>query len=129
MQQVIHVSPETRSERDIRLNAAIDMAMSIATKDRSGGILITRHAPAHFTVAITSEVPYGQVREAEGTTALEQRQSFCQEQACDVKKEDNSSESEDSRWDKLWEPAARHYRDIEHLSSATLGRIVGPYRR
>ena len=114
MQQVIHLLPETCAEKDLRLNAAIDMAMSIATKDRTGGILVTRHAPAHFTVAISSEVPYGQVREAEGATALEQRQSFREEREYRVKKEDNSSESEDDRWDRLWEPAARHYRDIEH---------------
>ncbi|MGX1160950.1 hypothetical protein FBY31_0684 [Arthrobacter sp. SLBN-100] len=73
MQQVIHLSSQTSPERDIRLNAAIDSAMSIATKDRAGGILITRHAPAHFTVAITPEVPYGQVREIDLMTALEQR--------------------------------------------------------
>lgn len=112
MQQVIHVSPETGSETDLRLNAAIDIAMSIATRDRAGGILVTRHAPAHFTVDITPEVPYGQVREAGGMTARDQRQSFGQDQACEVKKEDSFSESEDGRWDRLWEPAARHYRNL-----------------
>lgn len=63
MHQVIHISPESCSERDIRLNEAIDTAMGIATRDRTGGVLVTRHAPAHFTVAITAEVPYGQVTE------------------------------------------------------------------
>lgn len=67
MKQVIHVSPETCSERDTRLNEAIDTAMSIAVKDWAGGILVTRHAPAHFTVSITGEVPYGQVREHDET--------------------------------------------------------------
>jgi hypothetical protein len=87
--------------------------MSIATKDRAGGILITRHTPTHFTVAITSEVPYGQVREAEDMAAFEQRQLFRPEQECGIKKEEDSSESEDGRWERLWEPAARHYRDLE----------------
>ncbi|WP_457965552.1 hypothetical protein M1E17_03760 [Arthrobacter sp. D1-29] len=119
MQQVIHVSPETSSERDLRLNAAIDVAMSIAIKDRAGGILITRNAPAIFTVAITPEVPYGLVREADGTTARDQLQSFGQEEAGGVKKEDSASESGDGPWDRLWEPAARHYRDMEHLPQAT----------
>lgn len=45
-------------------------------------------------------------------TARDQRQSFGQDQACEVKKEDSFSESEDGRWDRLWEPAARHYRNL-----------------
>lgn len=63
MQQVIHVSTGSCSERDLRLNEAIDTAMSMATRDRIGGVLVTRHAAAHFTVSITPEVPYGQVKE------------------------------------------------------------------
>jgi len=30
------------------------------------------------------------------------------------KDEHNSSDTEDARWERLWEPAARHYRPIEH---------------
>ncbi|WP_285289315.1 hypothetical protein [Arthrobacter sp. ISL-48] len=41
--------------------------MSMATRERSGGVLVTRHSPAHFTVAITAEVPYGWVREHDET--------------------------------------------------------------
>lgn len=115
MQQVIHVSPETSLERDLRLNAAIDMAISLATRDRAGGILVTRHAPTCFTVEVTSEVPYGQVREADCAVAVDQRRSFHQEEACGATEEDNSSESEDGPWNRLWEPAARHYRDIAHV--------------
>lgn len=109
MQQDIHVSPETIAERDLRLNAAIDMAMSIAIRAREGGILVTRHAPAHFTIAITPDVPYGQVREADGTTVLEQGGE-----------EGGNCESEGGRWDGLWEPAARHYRDMPLQDSRQL---------
>jgi hypothetical protein len=80
MQQVIHLSSQTFPDRDIRLNAAIDSAMSMATKNRAGGILVTRHAPAHFTVAITPEVPYGQVRETNDMTAHKQRRLSRSEQ-------------------------------------------------
>ncbi|MBT2548997.1 hypothetical protein [Arthrobacter sp. ISL-65] len=69
MQLVIRISPETCSKRDVdvRLNEAIDTAMSMATRERSGGVLVTRHSPAYFTVSITAEVPYGWVREHDET--------------------------------------------------------------
>lgn len=69
MQQVVHIDPETCSVRDmeVRLNEAIDTAMSTAARERSGGVLVTRHSPAHFTVAITAQVPYGWVREHDET--------------------------------------------------------------
>ena len=67
MHQVLHFSPETCSERDARLNEAIDAAMSMASKDRTGGVLVTRHSPTHFTVTITAEVPYGQTQELDET--------------------------------------------------------------
>lgn len=56
MHDVIHISPATCSGRDIRLNAAIDAAMSLAARDRAGGILVTKLVPAHFTVTITPDV-------------------------------------------------------------------------
>lgn len=61
------ITPETPTERDTRLNEAIDQAMSTAARARSGGVLVTRHAPAHFTVAVTNQVPYGQVEELDAT--------------------------------------------------------------
>jgi hypothetical protein len=65
MQQIIRFSPQTCSQKDVdvRLNEAIDTAMSMATRERRGGVLVTRHSPLHFTVAITAQVPYGWVRE------------------------------------------------------------------
>ncbi len=67
MNQVLHFSPETCAERDARLNEAIDAAISMASKARAGGVLVIRHSPAHFTVTVTAEVPYGQVRELDET--------------------------------------------------------------
>lgn len=61
------ITPETPSERDTRLNEAIDQAMSTAARARSGGVLVTRHTPGHFTVAVTNQVPYGQVEELDAT--------------------------------------------------------------
>lgn len=69
MQQVVRIPLGTGSGRDVevRLNEAIDTAMSTAARERSGGVLVTRHSPTHFTVTITAQVPYGWVREHDET--------------------------------------------------------------
>jgi hypothetical protein len=45
------------------LNAAVDLALEQATKEGLHGILVTRHTPASFTVAVSADVPYGMTRE------------------------------------------------------------------
>jgi hypothetical protein len=34
-----------------------------ATKERSAGILVTRHSPGRYTVALSDTVPFGETRE------------------------------------------------------------------
>ena len=129
MQQVIHVFPVTRLERDLRLNAAVDTAIKVATRDRLGGILVTRHTPAHFTVSTTADVPYGHVAEADDMPSRGHSRILLAERELDIKDERNSSKgSEDCRWERLWEPAARHYRDIEHSSPVIAGVMATSHR-
>jgi hypothetical protein len=45
------------------LNAAVDLALEQATKEGRHGILVTRHTPASFTVAVSADVPYGMTQE------------------------------------------------------------------
>ncbi|TPV51142.1 hypothetical protein FJ661_10315 [Pseudarthrobacter phenanthrenivorans] len=68
MQLVVRLPPETCSGRDVevRLNEAIDTAMS-AGRGTERRALVTRHSPAHFTVAFTAQVLYGWVREQDET--------------------------------------------------------------
>jgi hypothetical protein len=49
---------------EVDLNAAVDLARQLAMKQGRHGILITRHTPASFTVAVSPEVPYGVTRES-----------------------------------------------------------------
>jgi hypothetical protein len=46
------------------LNAAVELARQQAIKEGRHGILITRHTPASFTVAVSTDVPYGITRES-----------------------------------------------------------------
>lgn len=65
-QIVATITAENVTERDTRLNEATDVAMSVAT-NRSAGVLVVRHKPEQFTVTVTDQVPYGQVREHDET--------------------------------------------------------------
>ena len=44
---------------DERINAAVEEMKGLALQCRTGGILVTRHEPGRFTVAISDSVPYG----------------------------------------------------------------------
>ncbi|WP_028266855.1 hypothetical protein [Arthrobacter sp. MA-N2] len=47
------------------LNAAVDLAQQDAIGEGEHGVLVTRHGPACFTVAVSAEVPYGITQERE----------------------------------------------------------------
>lgn len=46
------------------LSAAVEMARHEAMKDRRQGILVTRLGPGSFTVALSTNVPYGITQES-----------------------------------------------------------------
>ena len=62
-----HVSVERRSQLDEELNAAVDLARNRALKEGDMGILVTRHEPSVFTVALSKEIPYGTTVEHDTT--------------------------------------------------------------
>ena len=41
------------------LNAAVELAQQHAIREGKHGVLVTRHGPASFTVAVSGDVPYG----------------------------------------------------------------------
>lgn len=41
------------------LNAAVDVAQQHAVAEHKHGVLVARHGPASFTVAVSGDVPYG----------------------------------------------------------------------
>ncbi|MBT2512530.1 hypothetical protein [Arthrobacter sp. ISL-30] len=45
------------------LNAAVDIALTFAMKQRRHGVLVTQNHYTSYTVAVTGEVPYGETRE------------------------------------------------------------------
>jgi hypothetical protein len=47
------------------LNAAVDLAQEHAMGEGKHGVLVTRHGPSSFTVAVSGEVPYGITLERE----------------------------------------------------------------
>lgn len=47
---------------DKQLNAAVEMAIERALPERKG-VLVTRHDASHFTVTVTSQVPFGLIYE------------------------------------------------------------------
>lgn len=46
-----------------RLDAAEKLAQERALREGSHGILVTRHGPTSFTVALSADVPYGTTQE------------------------------------------------------------------
>lgn len=58
-----HVSGETRDEIQKDLDKAVDRAEKHAKLEGWQGVLVSRHGPALYTVAISDEVPYGITRE------------------------------------------------------------------
>jgi hypothetical protein len=58
-----HVSGETRGEIQKDLNKAVDRAEKHAKLEGWQGVLVSRHGPTLYTVAISDEVPHGITRE------------------------------------------------------------------
>lgn len=58
-----HVTGETQGQIYDDLNTAVDKARAHASQDPWLGILVTRHSPEVYTVALSSLVPYGQTFE------------------------------------------------------------------
>jgi hypothetical protein len=60
---VLEVTAADRITLDRQLDHAEFLAQQAAMKDRTGGVLITRHSPDRFTVAVSESVPFGVTRE------------------------------------------------------------------
>jgi hypothetical protein len=58
-----HVTADKPQLIDQDLNAAVAIAQQQAIKGGRHGILVTRHGPASFTVAVSADVPYGITQE------------------------------------------------------------------
>ena len=58
-----HVNIENGQQRDIELSTAVDMARNDSHHHGWMGVLITRHSPTLFTVALSGQVPYGTTAE------------------------------------------------------------------
>ena len=57
-----HVTGDTKSQIEDDLSTAVVLARQQAPEVRQG-ILVTRHAPGSYTVALTPTVPYGVTEE------------------------------------------------------------------
>lgn len=62
--RTLTVVATTRTQRDERLEAAVNSLTAAATQLRTG-ILVTRRSPGNFTVAVSPLVPFGLTREAD----------------------------------------------------------------
>jgi hypothetical protein len=60
----INVRAATRKDRDERLEAAVKKLQEAAMTHGKHGILVTRHEPGVYTVALSEDVPFGITREA-----------------------------------------------------------------
>lgn len=58
-----HVTGHAQGQIDDDLNTAVEKARAHACKEAWQGILVTRHSPDVYTVALSSLVPYGQTFE------------------------------------------------------------------
>lgn len=58
-----HVTGNTQGQIDDDLNTAVEKARTHASKEAWLGILVTRHSPDAYTVALSSLVPHGQTFE------------------------------------------------------------------
>lgn len=59
------VTGDSRQVIDADLARAVELVQRTAIKEAQGGVLLTRHGPACFTVAVSDEVPYGTTQERE----------------------------------------------------------------
>ena len=63
--RIYRVTGDTRRLVSEDLNAAVELAQQRAMGEGKHGVLVTRHGPASFTVAVSGEVPYGITLERE----------------------------------------------------------------
>ena len=59
----IDIVVTSRPVLEERLEAAVKHLQDAAMRDRSRGILITRHQPGRYTAALSDRVPFGLTRE------------------------------------------------------------------
>jgi hypothetical protein len=57
------VTASDRGSMNTELEAAVAKVREHAVLDGQRGILVTRHAPGSFTVALSDDVPFGLTRE------------------------------------------------------------------
>jgi hypothetical protein len=61
--RIYRVTGETRRLVTGDLNAAVELAQRHAMGEGKHGVLVTRHWPSSFTVAVSGDVPYGITQE------------------------------------------------------------------
>lgn len=59
---VTDIRIKDKQRLDQQLDAAVEMAIQRALPERKG-VLVTRHDASHFTVTVTTEVPFGLIYE------------------------------------------------------------------
>ncbi|QOD05590.1 hypothetical protein IDT60_17405 [Pseudarthrobacter sp. BIM B-2242] len=55
----------TPEERDSKLDRAVSAARTLASIDARLGILVTRHDFWRFSVALSADIPFGQIQECD----------------------------------------------------------------
>jgi hypothetical protein len=63
--RIYRVTGDTARMVSEDLNAAVELAQRHAMGEGKHGVLVTRHGPVSFTVAVSREVPYGITQERE----------------------------------------------------------------
>ncbi|MCI0143773.1 hypothetical protein KNN17_19590 [Arthrobacter bambusae] len=59
----IDIQVKSRNTLDDQLAAAVQDLQETALRERTRGILITRHQPGRYTAELSDQVPYGMTRE------------------------------------------------------------------
>lgn len=58
-----HITGATSTAIEDGINGAVDMARDHSMREGWQGILVTRHGPGLYTVALSADVPYGVIME------------------------------------------------------------------
>jgi hypothetical protein len=61
----ISVVVDDRASMDRHLDAAVERMVEVALRQRTHGILVTRHHDRHFTVGLSGTVPFGYTEECD----------------------------------------------------------------
>ncbi|WP_454697206.1 hypothetical protein [Arthrobacter humicola] len=65
---------EIRGEQPLQisedLNGAVATAVAHAMDIGGHGVLVTQHSPTFYTVSLSRDVPYGQIRERRATESI-----------------------------------------------------------